>query len=137
LAQLTSRQREFTVRCALGASRSRLTRQLLVENLLLTLPAAALGTLLASVGVRLLLLLDKGILPRVNTISIDMRVLLFAIGLGVLIAIVLSFLPALRLTGQDFNAGLKAAGRGQVAGSAHRLRATLVAGQIGLTLVLL
>jgi predicted permease len=137
LAQLTSRQREFTVRCALGASRSRLTRQLLVENLLLTLPAAALGTLLASVGVRLLLLLDEGILPRVNTISIDMRVLLFAIGLGVLIAIVLSFLPALRLTGQDFNAGLKAAGRGQVAGSGHSLRAALVAGQIGLTLVLL
>jgi putative ABC transport system permease protein len=137
LAQLTSRQREFTLRCALGASHFRLTKQLLVENLMLTLPAAALGTLLASAGVRLLLLLDKGTLPRVNSISIDARVLLFACGLGVLIAIVLSFLPSVRLASQDFNAGLKAAGRGQLAGTGHRLRAALVVGQIALTLVLL
>jgi predicted permease len=138
LAQLTSRQREFTVRCALGASRLRLTRQLLTENLLLTLPAAAVGTLLATLGVRLLLLLDKNTLPHINSVSVDARVLAFACGLGVLIGIAMSFLPALRLARQDLNEGLKEAGRGQAnIGLSMRMRAATVVGQIGLTLVLL
>jgi putative ABC transport system permease protein len=138
LANLTTRHREFVVRCALGASRLRITQQLIVENLLLTLPAAALGAWLASFGVRLLLILEKGTLPQINSIVVDTRVLLFACGLGVLIAIVLSFLPAIRLSGQDFNAGIKAAGRGQInAGLGHRLRAFLVVGQVGLTIILL
>src|SRR5262249_9237872 len=59
LAQYVTRQREFTVRAALGARRWRLARQLVVENLLLTLPAASLGALLARAGVPLLLQLDE------------------------------------------------------------------------------
>jgi len=136
LAQLTSREREFVVRRALGASRLRLIRQLLVENILLTLPAAVLGILLASLGVRLLLLLDNGNLPRVNTIAVDTRVLLFACALAVLIAVVLSFLPVVQNIGLDLNSGLKSGGRGQV-GVGHRLRGAMVMGQIGLTIVLL
>ena len=136
LAQLTSREREFVVRRALGASRSRLIRQLLVENILLTIPAAILGVLLASFGVRILLLLDNGSLPRVNTIAVDTRVLLFACALAVLIAVVLSFLPVFQNLGLDLNAGLKSGGRGQV-GVGHRLRGAMVIGQIGLTIVLL
>ena len=137
LAQLTAREREFIVRRTLGASRLRLTRQLLVENILLTIPAAAFGVLLANLGVRLLLLLDKGTtLPRVNTIAVDSRVLLFACALAILIAVVLSFLPLFQGIGQDLNTGLKAAGRGQI-GASHRLRRAMVTGQIGLTIVLL
>jgi predicted permease len=136
LAQLTAREREFVVRRALGASRLRLTRQLLVENVLLTIPAAVLGVLLASLGVRFLLLLDNGNLPRVNTISVDSRVLVFACGLAVLIAVVLSFLPVFQNIGSDLNSGLKSGGRGQV-GVGHRLRGAMVTGQIGLTIVLL
>ncbi len=137
LAQVTSREREFTIRCALGASRFHITRQLLVENLLLTLPAAALGAWLASFGVRLLLLLDKGTLPRINTIGVDSRVLLFSCALGILIGVVLSFIPAIRLSRQVHFA-IQAAGRGQVsAGIGNRLRAVMVVGQIGLTVVLL
>ena len=95
LGQLMSRQREFTLRIALGASRGRLTRQVLVENLVITLPGAILGVLLASLAVNLLLILDKGTLPRFNTIAVDGRVLAFACTLGILIALVLSFLPGL------------------------------------------
>jgi putative ABC transport system permease protein len=137
LAQVTTREREFTIRCALGASRLHITRQLLVENLLLTLPAAALGAWLASFGVRLLLLLDKETLPRINTIGVNSRVLLFSCGLGVLIGVVLSFIPAIRLS-RRVNFAMQAAGRGQVsAGIGNGLRAVMVVGQIGLTVVLL
>jgi putative ABC transport system permease protein len=137
LAQMTARQNEFTIRCALGASRFHITRQLLVENLLLTLPAAALGAWLASFGVRLLLLLDKGTLPRINTIGVNSRVLLFSCALGVLIGVVLSFLPAIRFSRQ-VNFAMQAAGRGNVStGIGSRLRAVMVVGQIGLTVVLL
>ncbi|MFN2533008.1 MAG: ABC transporter permease [Pyrinomonadaceae bacterium] len=138
VAELASRQREFTIRCALGASRLRLARQLIIENLLLTLPAAALGVLIANFGVRLLLALDKGTLPQVNTVEIDVRVLLFACGVGVAIGVVMSFLPALRLASRDLTVGLKEAGRGQAtAGIGHRMRAAMVVGQVSMTLVLL
>ena len=137
LTQVISRQREFTLRVALGASRLRLTRQVLIENLVLTLPGAALGILLASFGVRLLMVLENGTLPQVNPISIDGRVLSFASALGIVIAIALSFLPGLG-SRRDLTAGLKAGSRGQTGSNAsRRLRAALVVGQIGLTLVLL
>jgi putative ABC transport system permease protein len=137
VGQLLSRQREFTLRVALGASRLRLTRQILIENLVLTLPGAILGVLLASFAVRLLLVLDKGNLPRLNTIAVDGRILLFACGLGVLIAVALSFLPGLQ-TRHDLQIGLKSGARGQtVGGRGARLRGAMVIGQIGLTMVLL
>jgi predicted permease len=136
LGQLMSRQREFTLRVALGASRSRLTRQVFVENLVLTLPGALLGVLMATFAVRLLLVLEKGTLPRVNTIGVDARVMGFACALGILIAIVLSFLPGLR-SRSNLNLGLKSGARQTVGGRGSRLRGALVVGQIGLTLVLL
>ena len=136
LSQMMSRQREFTLRVALGASRFRLTRQILTENLLLALPGALVGALLAGFAVRMLLVLDDGSLPRVNTISVDARVLGFACALGVLIALVLSFLPGLRAR-RDLNLGLKPGIPGIVGGKGARVRGALVVGQIGLTLVLL
>jgi predicted permease len=135
LGQLMSRQREFTLRVALGASRARLTRQVLVENLALTLPGAALGVLLATFIVRLVLALEKGTLPKINTIGVDARVLAFACLLGIVIAIVLSFLPGLR-SRRDLNISLKAGSRSQTRRSGH-LRSIFVVGQIALTIVLL
>ncbi|MGH9842035.1 MAG: ADOP family duplicated permease [Blastocatellia bacterium] len=138
LAQYTSRWREFTVRAALGAGRLRLARQLVVENLLLTLPAAALGALLAKAGVRLLLLLERGYLPRVNVVTVNARVLLFACALAVLIAVALGLLQLWQFRRQDLQAGLKDAGRGQSAGTlSQRMRGALVVAQLALTLVLL
>jgi putative ABC transport system permease protein len=135
LAQYVARRREFTVRAALGAQRWRMARQLMVENLMMTLPAAALGALLARAGLTLLLRLDQTNLPRLNVITVDGRVLLFACGLAVLIAVALGLLPALRFARQDLPKGLKESGRGQTSGG--RLRGLLVAVQISLTLVLL
>jgi putative ABC transport system permease protein len=138
LAQLTTRQRELAVRTALGASRPRLARQLVIENLCVSLPAAALGALLAMFGVYLLSVLDKGALPRVNDISIDGRALLFACGLAVLIALALGILPALLPGRQDLQFGLKESERGLSASlTRRRLRGALVVAQISLTLVLL
>ncbi|HEX3187153.1 MAG TPA: ABC transporter permease [Pyrinomonadaceae bacterium] len=136
LSQIMSRQREFTLRVALGASRFRLTRQILTENLLLALPGALLGALLAAFAVRMLLLLDDESLPRINAIGVDARVLAFSCALGVLIAVALSFLPGLRAR-RDLNLGLKPGTPGTVGGKGGRLRGALVVGQIGLTLVLL
>jgi len=136
LSQMMSRQREFTLRVALGASRFRLTRQILTENLLLALPGALVGALLAGFAVRMMLLLDDDSLPRINAIGVDARVLGFACALGIVIAVVLSFLPGLR-TRRDLNLGLKPGTRGVVGGKGARLRGALVVGQIGITLVLL
>ena len=135
LGQLMSRQREFTLRIALGASRARLIRQVLVENLMLTLPAAALGILLATFGVRLVSALEKGTLPKINTIGVDARVLTFACALSVLIAVALSFLPGFS-SRRDLNVGLKAGTRSQTRSGGY-LRSGFVVGQIALTVVLL
>lgn len=136
LGQLLARQREFTLRVALGASRGRLIRQVLIENLVFTLPGAMLGVWLATMAVKLLLALDKGTLPQFNAIAVDTRVMTFACVLGVLIAVVLSFLPVLG-SGSNLNLGLKAGARSQTIGRGERLRGALVVGQIGLTLILL
>jgi predicted permease len=84
----------------------------------------------------MLLVLDDGSLPRVNAIAVDARVLAFACALGVVISVVLSFLPGLR-AGRDLNSGLKPGISGTVGGRGTRLRGALVIGQIGITLVLL
>ncbi len=138
LAQLTGRQREFAVRAALGAGRWQVARQLVVENLLLTLVAAGAGALLASFGVDVLLRLEQGSLPHLNPVGVDGRVLLFACALAVLIGVVLGCLPALRFGQRDLQAALKEGGRGQSAGAlSQRLRGALVVAQLALTLVLL
>ncbi len=142
LAQLTARQREFAVRTALGASRWQIARQLVVENLVLTLAAAGAGALLASFGVDMLLRIEQGSLPLLNPVGVDGRVLLFACALAVLIGVVLGCLPALRVGKWDLQAALPTAlkdgGRGQSAGSlSQRLRGALVIAQLALTLVLL
>ncbi len=138
LAQYVTRLREFTVRSALGARRWRLARQLVIENLLVTLPAAAFGALLARAGVAMLVQIDQRNLPRVNVIAVDVRVLLFACGLALLIAVALGLLPALRFARQDLANGLKESGRGQSDGAvSRRLRGALVALQISMTLILL
>ena len=137
LGQLISRQREFTLRVALGASRFRLTTQVLIENLVLTIPGALLGVLLAILAVRLLLVLEKGTLPRFNDITVDVRVMGFACAIGIVIAIVLSLLPGLR-SRRDLTPSLKSGARGQtVGGMGGRLRSALVVAQVGMTLVLL
>ncbi|MGE0128237.1 MAG: ABC transporter permease [Blastocatellales bacterium] len=138
LAQVTARASEFAVRAALGASRWRMMRQFVTENLLLALAAGALGILLSFWGVDLILSLNQGNLVREDEIAVNTRALLFAVGLSTMIAVALGIVPALRFSGVDLQASLKEAGRSQFASAGGaRLRSLLVVSQVALTLTLL
>jgi predicted permease len=119
LARATARAREVAVRLALGASRGRLVRQLLTENLCLALAGGAAGLAVAVVLRRALVRLvsDTIALPP----PVDLRVLGFAFALTVAAGLLLGLLPALRLTKIPAGAGLREQGRG-IAGSATWLR---------------
>ena len=137
LAQVTTRQREFSVRAALGATRSRLARQFITENLLLVLIAGALGVLFAYWGVNLLLGLNQQALPRMNEIGVNGRAVGFTLGLSVVVAVLLGLVPLLRFSTKDLEANLREAGSGTPGYAGQHSRNLLVVGQMALTLILL
>ncbi len=104
LARGAARAREIAVRVAIGASRGRIVRQLLTESVLLSTFGAVLGLGLAYVGVRALLALGASKLPRLDVVTFDARVLLFAVVVLVVSGLVVGFAPALRLTVTDVRA---------------------------------
>ena len=137
LAQVTARQREFAVRSALGATRVRLARQFITENLLLALVAATLGVLLSIWGVDLLLSLNQQSLPRMHEIGVNTRVIAFTLGLSLLVSLVLGIVPLLRFSTRDLEASLRETGTGARGYAGRRMRSLLVVAQMALTLVLL
>jgi putative ABC transport system permease protein len=137
LAQVTARQREFAVRSALGATRVRLARQFITENLLLALAAGAIGVLLAFWGVDLLLSLNQQSLPRVNEIGVSARVVGFTLGLSFLVAALLGVAPLLRFSTRDLETSLREAGSGARGYAGRQMRNVLVVTQMALTLILL
>jgi ABC-type lipoprotein release transport system permease subunit len=137
LAQVTARQREFAVRSALGATRVRLARQFITENLLLALTAGALGVLISFWGVNLLLGLNQQSLPRMNEIGVNPRAIVFTLGLSLLIAVVLGVVPLLRFSSRDLETSLREAGSGARGYAGRHLRNLLVVAQMALTLILL
>src|SRR5215813_2068378 len=96
LAQATTRQREFAVRAALGATRWRLARQFMAENLMLALLAGGAGVLLSFWGVAALVALNQGKLPRVDEIGVNADTLAFTLGLSTLMAMAFGLVPLLR-----------------------------------------
>ncbi len=137
LAQASVRERELAIRSALGAARSRLVRQFLTEAFLLSLVGGVLGVLAAIWGVAGLVALAPQTLPRLESVSVSLPVLLFAFILCTAVAAGLGAFTAARATRGDVRKGLEAAGRGQ-AGSqdSQRIGRALVAAQIAITLVL-
>jgi putative ABC transport system permease protein len=137
LAQGSVRERELAIRSALGAGRARLIRQFLTEAFLLSLAGGGLGVLLALGGVAGLIALAPASLPRLDSVSISIPVLLFALLLSTAVAAGLGAFTALRATSGDPREGLIEGGRGQ-AGSqgSHRVGRLIVAAQIAITLVL-
>src|SRR6185436_8786467 len=101
LARGVARAREMAVRVALGAGRVRIIRQLLTESALLCTAGAVLGGAVAYVGVRALLTLGASRLPRLDAVTFDARVLLFALATLVVSGLLVGFAPALRLAGTD------------------------------------
>ena len=137
LARATTREREMTVRAALGAGRGRIIRQLLVESVLLALGGAAAGCLLAYVGIDALVsVLPPNPLPGEIEIALNGPVLLFSLGVAVISALVFGIAPAIYGARRDLVDGLKSAGK-SLAGGRSRLRHALVAAEIALSLVLL
>jgi predicted permease len=136
LARSTTRSHEFAIRSALGAPQSRIVRQLLVESLLIATIGGAAGLLLAALGTQTLLHLLPTALPRAESISIDARVLLFALLLSLAAGVFFGLAPAFKIARRDPQETLQESGRGQ-SGQRHRLQGALVAAEISLALVLL
>jgi predicted permease len=139
LARAAARQREFSVRSALGASRLRLVRQLLAEGLLLAGFGSVLGLLVAQCGTRVLLsLMDVQEHSAAFNIAPDARVLLFTVAASVLTGLIFGLAPGWHSSRIDLVSALKATA-GNVAGNAsgQKVNQTLVIAQVALSLVLL
>ncbi len=139
LARASARHQEMSIRKALGATSTRLVRQLLVENLLLTFLGGGAGFLLAVWGVQFLLAISPTRLPRENEIGIDLRVLGFAAATSLLAAVIFGVLPALQAARTEIRTGLlRGTARGVgAAASGNRSRAILVVAEISLSFILL
>jgi len=136
LARSATRFREFTVRSALGATRSRIVRQLLTESILLSVAGGLVGLVFAKMGTKAVLAMLAGDLNRTENVTLNITVLLFALGISVAVGILFGLAPAFKSIGSDLNRTLKQAGRGTTNGH-HRTQNVLVIGQMALSLVLL
>jgi putative ABC transport system permease protein len=138
LARATSRERELAIRASLGASRRRIIRQLAVESLPLGLMGSVAGLLLAVWGIDLLASLLPATLPRHNSITIDLPVLLFTLLISLLTALIFGLLPAFQVAKADVQTALNEGGRSGKQGRRQgRLRGILIASEMALALVLL
>jgi putative ABC transport system permease protein len=138
LARASTREREIAVRQAVGASRARIIRQLLVETLLLTVSGTALAVLLAQALSRFLVsLIGTGANAVFLDLTPDWRVLGFTAAVAAVTCLLFGLTPALRATRVDIGAVMKATGRGLTAGGGRlSLRRALVVIQVALSLVL-
>lgn len=136
LARSSARNREFGIRAALGASRSRVVRQVLAENLVLSLAGACLGISIAFAALRLVLPAIPGVLPRTQDVTLDLPVLLYTLVVSLLVGILSGLVPALKTSNADPQISLKEGGRGNTCVS-RRAQSSFIFIQVASTLVLL
>lgn len=139
LARASVRQREIAIRLSLGASRSHITRQLLIESLLLATAGGLLGLLITYLGLDLLISLAPVSVPRIAEASIDGGVLAFTLFVTVITGLVFGVVPAWQSAKADLSSALKEADtRSSTAGASHnRIRNLLVTGEVAIALILL
>lgn len=142
LVRGTGRKREIAVRAAMGAGRGRIIRQLLTESAALSLVGGALGLVLGLAGVRALLAVNPGDIPRIggdgSAIGMDWRLLAFTVFVSLATGILFGLIPALDVSRADLSAALKAGGgRSGTSLRQSRIRSLLVISEMALALVLL
>lgn len=142
LGRQTGRQREIAIRVALGASRGRIIRQILTEGFLLSLVGGAVGLFVGYTGIRGLLALSPIQLPWVGqhgqAVTLDWRVLVFALGVSVLVGALSGLIPALRASRTDLASTMKESGSRSGIGLRHnKTRSLLVVVEMALAMVLL
>jgi predicted permease len=141
LARAAARKREFATRAALGAGRVQIIRQLLVESLTLSLTGGLIGLALGFVGVRLLLRMNAGDIPRIGedgaAITLDLNILLFTLGISILTGLVFGLFPAISASRANLAAALNENGSHASMGvRSGKLRSALVIAEMALTVVL-
>lgn len=136
LARSASRQREFSIRIALGAGQTRIIRQLLTESVLLALIGGGFGLLLASFGATAAIAAVPSTVPRAEEIGLDLRVLLFTLLVSLTAGIVFGLAPALKTSRANIGGALKESGR-TLAGTRSRAHGVFVVIEMAMALVLL
>jgi putative ABC transport system permease protein len=142
LARSTRRAREMAIRSALGAGRSRIVRQLLTESLLLSLFGGAAGLFIGVFGVKALLALSPGNLPRLGPdaegFAVDWMILGFTLAVSIFTGILFGFVPALQAARTDLNTTLKETGSRTGSGlRQNKARSVLVVAEMALAVLLL
>jgi putative ABC transport system permease protein len=137
LARASAREREIAIRTAMGAGKGRLVRQMLTESVVLALMGGVLGLVLAALGVRALLALSAGTIPRPNEVGIDGRVALYALLLSLVTAVLFGLVPAVRTARGATAQTLRDGGRGGTERRGAGTRAALVLAQTAAAMVLL
>ncbi|HKN60240.1 MAG TPA: ABC transporter permease, partial [Candidatus Acidoferrales bacterium] len=138
LSRALGRTRETAVRIALGASRGRIVRGILVECLVLAFAGGLLGVVLAETLVRLLVSAAPVDLPRLSEVHVDWRVLLFALGAAAISGLFFGVFPAWRLTRVDPQDAMRSGSRGSTeSGGRMRVRELLVSVEVALSCLLL
>jgi putative ABC transport system permease protein len=136
LARMAKRERELGVRAAMGANRVRLFRQLLTESLLLAVGGGALGLLLATSGLQLLVAFAARFTPRANEVHVDGAVLLFTLGVALFVSVLTGTAPAVGKR-EDLVTSLKAGGHAAAGTARGRLRGALIVAQVAVSFLLL
>lgn len=137
LARSVSRQKEFALRAALGASRTRMVRDALAGCVTLSVLGGILGVFVAIAAVKLLRSFAPTNVPRLTSSHIDPVVLAFSLGISLLTGVIFGLFPALQVSGHASADQLKQAGRGSQSASHKRMSSALVIGEIAVSLTLL
>jgi putative ABC transport system permease protein len=137
LARGAARRKEFAVRAALGASRLRIIRQMLVESFLLAVAGGVLGLVFTSWTMKLLTLVAHETVPRMNSIRLNGKILFFNLAISLLTGIVFGVIPALRSSQTDLQETLKVSSSTTTDAHGKRLRSSLVVAEVAFSVALL